>query len=63
MSYISTSSEKLSRHIGAASTPNLVDARIDEDRAADLRTRQDGRQHELASTRGTFGTTIRWRTP
>ena len=36
---------------------------FEQDRVADLRTRQDGEQHEHASTGGTFGTTIRWRTP
>ncbi|MEY9137400.1 hypothetical protein ACVIWV_009545 [Bradyrhizobium diazoefficiens] len=40
----------------------LVDVRIDEDRAVYLRTRQDGEHQELASTRGTLGTTIKWRT-
>ena len=62
-SFISISSQKLSRQLGAASAPALVDVRIDEGRAVYLRARQDGEHQELASTRGTLGTTIKWRTP
>ncbi|HEV2154040.1 hypothetical protein [Bradyrhizobium sp.] len=62
-SYTSISSEKLFRHVGAPSAPSLVDVRIDERRAADLRIRQDGERRKQASTWDALGTTIKWRTP
>ena len=61
-SFIFISSENLSRQL-VPPAPVLVEVRIDEDRAVYLRTRQDGEHQELANTRGTLGTTIKWRTP
>ncbi len=61
-SFLSISSDKLFRQL-VPPAPVLVDVRIDEDRAVYLRTHKTASTQEPASTRGTLGTTIKWRIP